>query len=56
MNWFTEMWTPHIKFSIEIKEKLWEEQTPYQKLDFYDSFELGRFFTVDDILRANEKD
>ena len=56
MSWFTEMWTPHIKFSIEVKEKLWEEKTSYQKIDVYDSYELGRFFTLDGIMMANEKD
>ena len=56
MQWFTENWTNHIRFSIEVKKVLHEEQTPYQKLVFYDSYELGRFFTLDGIMMANEKD
>lgn len=56
MMWFTEQWTPHIRFSVEIKEHLYSEKTPYQQMEFYDSFELGRFFTLDGIMMANEKD
>lgn len=56
MKWFTEAWTPHIHFSIEVKEHLYSETTPFQQLEVYDSFELGRFFTLDGIMMANEKD
>ena len=56
MPWFTEMWAPHVKFSIEIKEHIHHEKTPYQVIDVYDSFEFGRFFTLDGIMMANEKD
>ena len=55
-KWFREYWTDNIQFSIKIKEHLFTEQTPFQKIDFYDSYELGRFFTLDDIMMANEKD
>jgi spermidine synthase len=56
MEWFTENWTKDIKFSVRIKSLLHEEKTPYQHLVFYDSYELGRFFTLDGIMMANEKD
>lgn len=55
-QWFSEFWTKDIKFSIKVKEKIYSSQTKFQKLDFYDSYELGRFFTLDDIMMANEKD
>lgn len=54
--WFTEAWTPNINFQVKIKEHLYTEKTRFQQLDFYDSFELGRFFTLDGIMMANEKD
>ncbi|MCR3906130.1 MAG: polyamine aminopropyltransferase [Tenericutes bacterium] len=56
MEWFTENWTPNIKFSVKIKKHLHSETTPFQQLEVYDSFELGRFFTLDGIMMANEKD
>ncbi|MGD9605026.1 MAG: polyamine aminopropyltransferase [Bacilli bacterium] len=55
-KWFSEYWTDNIQFSIKIKEHLFSQKTPFQKIDFYDSYELGRFFTLDDIMMANEKD
>ncbi len=55
-KWFHEYWTDNIQFSIKIKQHLYSAQTPFQKIDFYDSYELGRFFTLDDIMMANEKD
>jgi len=56
MSWFTENWTPNIRFSVKIKSHLYHEKTPFQQMDFYDSEELGRFFTLDGIMMANEKD
>jgi len=56
MGWFTEKWTPHINFSVEIKNHIYSEKTKFQQLDIYESFDLGRFFTLDGIMMANEKD
>ena len=56
MKWFSENWTENIKFSIAVKEHLYSEKTPFQQIDVYDSYELGRFFTLDDIMMVNEKD
>ncbi len=54
--WFTEEWTPECRFSIKIKEHLHTEKSPFQQLDFFDSYEFGKFFTLDGIMMANEKD
>ena len=56
MAWFTEQWTPNIRFSVKTKKVIHRKQTPFQKMAFYDSYELGRFFTLDGIMMANEKD
>lgn len=56
MEWFTEHWTQNIRFSVRIRSILHDEQTQFQRLTFYDSDELGRFFTLDGIMMANEKD
>ena len=56
MSWFTEKWTPNINFSVRIKDHIYSEKTPFQQLEVYDSYELGRFFTLDGIMMANEKD
>jgi spermidine synthase len=56
MDWFTENWTPNIRFSVKIKEHIFHEKTPFQTIDVYDSYDLGRFFTLDGIMMASEKD
>jgi spermidine synthase len=56
MSWFTENWTPNIRFSVKIKNHLYSEKTPFQQMEFYESEELGRFFTLDGIMMASEKD
>ncbi len=56
MKWYTEYWTNHVKFSIRIKKHIYTKETRFQKLDFYDSYEFGRFFALDGYMMANEKD
>ena len=55
-QWFYEYWTKNIRFGIKYKDHFLSKQTKFQKLDFYDSYELGKFFTLDDVMMANEKD
>lgn len=54
--WFTEKWSENTKFSIKVKEHLYSEETPFQKIDFFTSDEYGRFFTLDGMLMITEKD
>lgn len=56
MKWFTEYWTDHVKFSIRIKKLVYSKETEYQKLEIYDSYEFGRFMTLDGYMMVNEKD
>ena len=54
--WFTERWSEDTKFSIKVKEHLYSEETPFQKIDFFTSDEYGRFFTLDGMIMITEKD
>lgn len=54
--WFTERWSENTKFSIKVKEHLYSEDTPFQKIDFFTSDEYGRFFTLDGLIMITEKD
>lgn len=56
MNWYTEQWSKECKFSISYDERLYSEQTPFQKIDFYKGKEFGTFFTLDGLMMVNEKD
>jgi spermidine synthase len=55
-KWFCENWSNGIKFCVEYNKHLHASKTKFQKLDFYDSEELGVFFTLDDIMMVNQKD
>ncbi|MGL4387781.1 MAG: polyamine aminopropyltransferase [Brevinema sp.] len=54
--WFTDKWTEETKFSIKITKQLHKEDTGFQKAEFFDSDEYGRFFTLDGYMMMTEKD
>lgn len=54
--WYTEEHTDTVRFSIKIKEQLYSKESPFQKIDIFDSEEFGRFFTLDGLMMLTEKD
>ncbi|MDR1515464.1 MAG: polyamine aminopropyltransferase [Synergistaceae bacterium] len=54
--WYTEEHTPAVRFSIKVKEQILSEQSPFQRIDVFDSEEFGRFFTLDGLMMLTEKD
>jgi len=54
--WYTEEHTDNVRFSIKVKEQLHSEKSDFQQIDFFDSNEFGRFFTLDGLMMVNEKD
>ena len=54
--WFHEKHTKHVKFAIEIEEHLYHEVSEFQQIDIFDSFEFGRFLTLDGCMMLTEKD
>ncbi len=54
--WFTEEHTPNVRFSIKVKQHLYTTESDYQKIDVFDSFEFGRFLTLDGLMMLTEKD
>lgn len=55
-DWFYEYFTDNAKFGIKIKEHIVDTKSSYQKIDFYDSYEYGRFFTLDGFIMLTERD
>ena len=41
--WFSEFHAPDAKLSILVKEQLYSEQTPFQKIDFFDFINMKSF-------------
>lgn len=54
--WFNEWNTNTCKLSIKVKEPIYSEKTPFQKIDFFESYDFGIFFTLDGMMMVNEKD
>jgi len=54
--WFTDKHTENVHFSIKIKEHLYHGKSKYQSIDFFDSYEFGKFMTLDGYMMINEKD
>lgn len=54
--WFNERNTDTCNLSIKIKDAVHSETSPFQKINFYKSYDFGTFFTLDDAIMVNEKD
>lgn len=56
-TWFTEKSDElGIGFSLKTRERLHEEQTPYQKLEIFDTTHFGRLMTLDGLVMLTDKD
>lgn len=54
--WFTEETTKDVRFGMRIKRHLASIQSPFQKIDIFDTEEFGRALTLDGCLMVTEKD
>jgi len=54
-NWFSE---PHqdMAFSLRLKAKLHEEQTPFQKIEIYDTVGFGKLMVIDGCVMLTDRD
>ncbi|RMF17109.1 MAG: polyamine aminopropyltransferase [Gammaproteobacteria bacterium] len=56
-GWFTEIFQDEgTGFSLKIKAKLHEEQTPYQKLEIYDTETFGKLMVLDGCVMLTTRD
>ncbi len=54
--WYTEQHTNHVRFSMKVKEQLFNKQSDYQHIAILDTEEFGRVLTLDGYLMITEKD
>ncbi len=54
-DWFTET-ADGFGMSLQIKQKLHEEQTPYQKLEIYETTHFGRLMVLDGFTMLTSRD
>ena len=56
-KWFTEVYPKHgSALQIEVKAKLHEEQTPFQKIEIYDTAWLGKLMVIDGCTMVSTRD
>jgi len=56
-DWFTEICEDSgIAFSLKIKEKLHQEQTPFQHIAIYDTTHFGKLMVIDGCIMLSSKD
>jgi len=56
-NWFTELCEEAgSAFSLKIRAKLHEEQTPYQKIEIYETTDFGNLMVIDGFIMLSSRD
>ncbi len=54
--WYTEEWTDNFRFSLKVKQHLYHEESPYQKIDVIDTYEFGRMLILDGLVMFSDRD
>ena len=49
-SWYTEEHTKNVRFSIKVDKHLVSKQSEFQRIDVFESYEFGRFLTLDVLL------
>jgi len=56
-NWYTEPCEDcGSAFSLKIKEKVHDEQTPYQRIEIYETEKFGNLMTIDGLVMLSSRD
>ncbi len=56
-NWYTEEWAGQgAAISLKIKSKLHDEQSPYQRIEIFDTEGFGRLMTLDGLVMVTDRD
>ena len=54
--WYSENHTPQVKLSINVDRHIYSGKSGFQRIDVFESGELGRFFTLDGFMMMTQKD
>lgn len=54
--WFSEPHTPDVKLSVRVERQLYSGESEFQRIDVFESPELGRFLVLDGFVMLTEKD
>lgn len=54
--WFTENLSGHVRFSMRVTGHLYSGESPFQKIDVFETAEFGRVLVIDGYLMTTERD
>lgn len=54
--WFTEEHSENARFSIKVDKQIFTKESKFQRIDIFESYEFGRFLTLDGLMMLTEKD
>ncbi len=54
--WFTEYGPENTAISLRVRSKLFEKDTPYQKIEIFDTYDHGKVMALDGFIMFTEKD
>ena len=54
--WFTEEWLPGLRLSVRVRSIVFTKKTKFQELSIYDTEQLGRIMTLDNVIQTTEVD
>ena len=56
-TWYTEQWAGEgSAISLEVKEKIHDFQSPYQRVEVFDTTRFGKLMTLDGLVMVTERD
>jgi spermidine synthase len=56
-NWYTEQWADQgSAISLKLKRKLHDEQSPYQRIEIYQTESFGNLMTLDGLVMVTDRD
>jgi spermidine synthase len=55
-NWFLEKHTPHAGLTLAYRRRLHDEQTPFQRIEVFETQEYGKLLTLDGYVMLTDRD
>lgn len=56
IKYFSEEQAQQVFFRVGVKRKIYQKKTPFQKLEIFETFSLGKLLALDDKVMLTEKD
>jgi len=54
--WVTEAWTPHVHCRFRVREPIFSQRSPFQRIDIVETFQFGRMLLLDNTVQTSEGD